>query len=98
MSILDLGVDGWRAFWSNVTAPGAWGVYLLVLAISLLAGFAVHRESSAVMLGLRVCSALMCAVLVMGVIGILGVDMNGLTPAINWLLEQVQAPFYLPVA
>ena len=98
MSILNLGVDGWRAFWNNVTAPGAWGVYLLIIAISLLAGFAVHRETGALGLGLRACAALMCAVLVTGVIGVLGVDMNGLTPAVNWLLEQIQAPFYMPVA
>lgn len=95
MSIVDIGVTGWRAFWSSVTAPGAFGVYFIVLMIALLVGFAFNRTQSALSMGLRVLALLLSAIMIMGV---LGLNMTGLTPAINWLLEQVQAPVYIPEA
>lgn len=95
MSIVDIGVTGWRAFWSSVTAPGAFGVYFIVLMIALLVGFAFNRAQSALSMGLRVLALLLSAIMIMGV---LGLNMTGLTPAINWLLEQVQAPVYIPEA
>lgn len=97
MSILDLGVNGWRAFWSNTTAPGAFGIYFIVLIIALLLGVAFHREQSMLMVGVRCVCALMAAVMIIGVIGVLGLDLNGLSPVINWFLTQIQAPFYIPV-
>lgn len=98
MSIVDIGVTGWRAFWSSVTAPGAFGVYFIVLMIALLVGFAFNRTQSALSMGLRVLALLLSAIMIMGVMGVLGLNMNGLTPIINWLLEQVQAPVYIPEA
>ena len=98
MSIVDIGVTGWRAFWSSVTAPGAFGVYFIVLMIALLVGFAFDRTRSALSMGLRVLALLLSAIMIMGVLGVLGLNMTGLTPAINWLLEQVQAPVYIPEA
>lgn len=98
MSIVDIGVTGWRAFWSSVTAPGAFGVYFIVLMIALLVGFAFNRTQSALSMGLRVLALLLSAIMIMGVMGVLGLNMTGLTPAINWLLEQVQAPVYIPEA
>lgn len=97
MSILNLGVNGWRAFWNNVTAPGAFGIYFIVLIIALLIGVALRREASMFMVGVRVVCALMAAVMIIGVIGVLGIDLNRLSPAINWFLTQIQAPFYIPV-
>ncbi|MBT1161765.1 hypothetical protein [Bifidobacterium sp. SO1] len=97
MSILDLGTNGWRAFWSNTTAPGAFGIYFLVLIVSLLIGVAFHSERSMLMLGIRAVCAVMAAVMIVGVIGVLGLNLNGLTPVINWFLTQIQAPFYIPV-
>lgn len=98
MSIVDIGVTGWRAFWSSVTAPGAFGVYFIVLMIALLVGFAFNRAQSALSMGLRVLALLLSAIMIMGVLGVLGLNMTGLTPAINCLLEQVQAPVYIPEA
>ena len=49
-------------------------------------------------MGLRVLALLLSAIMIMGVLGVLGLNMTGLTPAINWLLEQVQAPVYIPEA
>lgn len=98
MSIVDIGVTGWRAFWSSVTAPGAFGVYFIVLMIALLVGFAFNRTQSALSMGLRVLALLLSAIMIMGVLGVLGLNMTGLTPMINWLLEQVQAPVYIPEA
>lgn len=98
MSIVDIGVTGWRAFWSSVTAPGAFGVYFIVLMIALLVGFAFNRAQSALSMGLRVLALLLSAIMIMGVLGVLGLNMTGLTPMINWLLEQVQAPVYIPEA
>lgn len=98
MSIVDIGVTGWRAFWSSVTAPGAFGVYFIVLMIALLVGFAFNRAQSALSMGLRVLALLLSAIMIMGVLGVLGLNMTGLTPAINWLLEQVQALVYIPEA
>lgn len=98
MSILDIGTAGWRAFWSSVTAPGAFGVYFIVLMVALLGGFAFNRTRSAFSMGLRVLALLLSAIMIMGVMGVLGLNMNGLTPMINWLLEQVQAPVYIPEA
>lgn len=98
MSIVDIGVTGWRAFWSSVTAPGAFGVYFIVLMIALLVGFAFNRAQSALSMGLRVLALLLSAIMIMGVMGVLGLNMTGLTPMINWLLEQVQAPVYIPEA
>ena len=98
MSIVDIGVTGWRAFWSSVTAPGAFGVYFIVLMIALLVGFAFNRTQSALSMGLRVLALLLSAIMIMGVLGVLGLNMTGLTPAINWLLEQVQATVYIPEA
>lgn len=98
MSIVDIGVTGWRAFWSSVTAPGAFGVYFIVLMVALLVGFAFNRTQSALSMGLRVLALLLSAIMIMGVLGVLGLNMTGLTPMINWLLEQVQAPVYIPEA
>lgn len=95
MSILDIGTAGWRAFWSSVTAPGAFGVYFIVLMVALLVGFAFNRTQSAFSMGLRVLALLLSAIMIMGV---LGLNMTGLTPMINWVLEQVQAPVYIPEA
>lgn len=98
MSILDIGTAGWRAFWSSVTAPGAFGVYFIVLMVAILVGFAFNRTQSAFSMGLRVLALLLSAIMIMGVLGVLGLNMTGLTPMINWLLEQVQAPVYIPEA
>ena len=98
MSFLDLGVTGWRAFWANVTAPGAIGLYLAILAIGLLAGFAMRRTVSLVTSALRVVSLAMAVALVNGLLGAVGIDLTGLTPVLNWLLRQIQAPFYVPEA
>lgn len=49
-------------------------------------------------MGLRVLALLLSAIMIMGVLGVLGLNMTGLTPMINWLLEQVQAPVYIPEA
>lgn len=98
MSILQLGTGGWRAFWTSVTAPGAFGVYFIVLAIALLLGFAFNRTQSGFNIALRAIAFLLAAAMIMGVMGVLGLSMTGLNPAINWFLEQIQAPFYVPVA
>ena len=37
-------------------------------------------------------------VLVIGFLGVLGISMSMLNPLINWLLEIVHAPVYLPEA
>lgn len=98
MSFLDLGVTGWRAFWANVTAPGAIGLYLAILAVGLLAGFAFRRAVSMVTTALRVVSFVMALALVNDLLGALDIDLTGLTPALNWLLAQIQAPIYIPEA
>lgn len=96
MSIADLGITGWKAFWANIMAPGAVGLYIVVLIVALLVGFAFRREASALMVGARVCAFMLAFVLLVGFLGVLGVNLQALTPALNWLLVQIQAPFYIP--
>ena len=36
--------------------------------------------------------------MIFGVLGVLGLSLTGLTPAINWFLAQIQAPLYFPEA
>lgn len=98
MSILDIGVGGWRAFWANVTAPGSMGLYIAVLIIAVLVGFAFRRESSAVMIGARIIAFMMAFVMLIGFIGVLGVDMTAFTPMVDWVLREIQAPFYIQQA
>lgn len=98
MSILDIGVGGWRAFWTSVTAPGAFGIYFLVLILGLLIGFAFNRTQSGLTVALRVVALLLSVVMIIGVMGVLGLSVAAWTPAINWMLEQIQAPIYFPEA
>lgn len=93
MSILDLGVNGWRAFWSNIMAPGAIGLYAAVFAVALLLGFAFRREAGALMVAARVAAFMLAFVFLTGVAGALGVDLHHLDPIVEWLLRELQFPF-----
>lgn len=53
---------------------------------------------SGMQFALRAGSALLAFILIVGFLGVLGIDMNALTPAINWVLEQIHAPLYVKVA
>lgn len=98
MSIVDIGVTGWRAFWSSVTAPGAFGIYFIILIAAILIGFAFNRTASAFQIGLRIVALMLSVVMIFGALGVLGLSLTGLTPAINWFLAQIQAPLYFPEA
>lgn len=98
MSFSDIAASGWKAFWSNLLAPGTVGLFIALAVICLLLGFAFRRTMSGLQFALRAGSALLAFILLVGFLGILGVNMNALTPAINWLLEQIHAPLYLKVA
>lgn len=98
MSITDIATQGWRLFWSNILAPASLGLFAAILIGCLLAGFAFRRTLSALSFALRAGASLLAAILLIGFLGVLGVNMNGLTPLVNWLLGIVQAPLYLPGA
>lgn len=98
MSITTIGADAWKAFWANLLAPGAFGIYLLAIVIVLGFGFAFNRGAGAFNLALRVVAALMSTMLLVGLLGAVGVTLGDWTPILNWLLAQIQAPLYLPEA
>ena len=98
MSFSDIAASGWKAFLSNLLAPGTVGLFIALAVVCLLLGFAFRRTMSGLQFALRAGSALLAFILLVGFLGILGVNMNALTPAINWLLEQIHAPLYLKVA
>lgn len=98
MSITDIAATGWEAFWANVTAPGTIGLFIALTLIILLMGFAFRRTMSAGAFALRACSFLLAVIMVIGFLGVLGIDMVALNPLVNWLLEIVHAPLYLPEA
>ena len=98
MSFSDIAASGWKAFWSNLLAPGTVGLFIALAVVCLLLGFAFRRTMSGLQFALRAGSGRLACILLGGFLGILGVNMNALTPAINWLLEQIHAPLYLKVA
>ncbi|MGO5518120.1 hypothetical protein ACTQV2_00685 [Bifidobacterium thermophilum] len=98
MSFADIAASGWKAFWSNLLAPGTIGLFIALAVICLLLGFAFRRTMSGMQFALRAGSALLAFILIVGFLGVLGIDMNALTPAINWVLEQIHAPLYVKVA
>ena len=69
-----------------------------MVVVCLLLGFAFGRTMGAFNFALRAVSAIVGVVLVIGFLGVLGISMSMLNPLINWLLEIVHAPVYLPEA
>ena len=96
MSILDISTSGWRAFWASALAPGSVGILLFIVVVAFLVGFVFDAQRTALRVAAKVIVAAIAWLLVSGFLGVLGVGLGGLTPWINWLLEQIQAPLYLP--
>lgn len=98
MSITDIAATGWTAFWSNICSAGTLGIVIAMVIVCLLLGFAFGRTMGAFNFALRAVSAIVGVVLIIGFLGVLGIHMSMLNPLINWFLEIVHAPLYLPEA
>lgn len=98
MSITDIAATGWTAFWKNICSAGTLGIVIAMVVVCLLLGFAFGRTMGAFNFALRAVSAIVGVVLIIGFLGVLGISMSMLNPLINWLLEIVHAPVYLPEA
>lgn len=98
MSITDIAATGWTAFWDNICSAGTLGIVIAMVVVCLLLGFAFGRTMGAFNFALRAVSAIVGVVLVIGFLGVLGISMSMLNPLINWLLEIVHVPVYLPEA
>lgn len=96
MSILGIATSAWQAFWASVLSPASLSILLLVFLVCLLAGFAFNRTIGAMHVALRAASLVILLMLVFGIMGALGLGLDGLTPTINWFLELIQFPLYLP--
>lgn len=86
------------AFWNNICSAGTLGIVIAMVIVCLLLGFAFGRTMGAFNFALRAVSAIVGVVLIIGFLGVLGISMSMLNPLINWLLEIVHAPVYLPEA
>ena len=93
MSISNLAVTGWRAFWANVLSPATLSISIAFLVVAFLLSFAFSRMMGAMNYALRA-----ALVLVIGFLGALGIDLSSSGPVVNWFLNLIQAPVYIPVA
>lgn len=96
MSILDISTNGWRAFWASALAPGSVGILLFVILLAAILGYVFGAVRTAARIGAKIICAAIAWMMLSGFLGVLGVGLEGLTPWINWLLAQIQAPLYLP--
>lgn len=98
MSISNLAVTGWRAFWANVLSPATLSISIAFLVVAFLLGFAFSRMMGAMNYALRAIALWAALVLVIGFLSALGIDLSSSGPVVNWFLNLIQAPFYVPVA
>lgn len=98
MSIENLAVLGWRAFWANVWSPAVLSVSIMFLLVAFLLGFAFSRMMGAMNYALRAIALWLAVIFIVGFLGVLGIDLSSSGPVVNWLLNLVQAPFYVPQA
>ena len=96
MSTYDIATYAWRAFWNNVTAPATLSIVLLAVLACVFIGFAFRATIRAVDFALRAAAGIIGFLLIVGLLGALGINMQGLTPFLNQLLELMRAPIYLP--
>ena len=92
MSVETVSLTGWQLFWSNVMSVPALSLYILVAAATLLFGFAFHMASGALRITLRVLSAVAAAILAMGLLGALGIQLPSLSQTLDWLRMLTHAP------
>ena len=98
MSVTDIAATGWTAFWNNICSAGTLGIVIALTCVCLLLGFAFGRIMGAFNFALKAVSGIVGVVLIIGFLGVLGISMSSLNPLINWFLEIVHAPIYLPEA
>lgn len=96
MSVEDLTVNGWRAFWSQAAGPGMASLLLMILIVAVLLGFATRRMTGAVRLACRIIAGVLAVLVMLGFLGVLGVTSGWLVPFLNNVLELIQAPLYIP--
>jgi hypothetical protein len=98
MSATNIAATGWRAFWANLLNPGTMSLFIAVVLFIVLLGFVFRNTVSAFSFALRAGAFVLAACMVIGFAGVLGITFNGLAPIVNWFLEIVHAPLYMPEA
>lgn len=96
MSTYDIATTAWRAFWANIMAPATLSITIMAVLACILIGFAFRATIRAVHFALRCAAGIIGFLLIVGMLGALGINMQGLTPLLNSLLELMHAPIYLP--
>jgi hypothetical protein len=98
MSATNIAATGWRAFWANLLNPGTMSLFIAVVLLIVLVGFVFRNTISAFGFALRAGAFMLAACMIIGFAGVLGITFNGLAPLVNWFLEIVHAPLYMPEA
>lgn len=95
MSLKDVLVVAWRAFWANVLSVDSLMVLAFILVVAVLAGVAMGRTMGYVRYAVRAAAAILLVILLIGVLGALGLhwDAGGGSTILGWLNDLVQAPF-----